>query len=256
MQKVSKLIKSTLNGTYTLSIRIGENEFEDQLRSFFDNVNSQVDFVCNMLKKDPYLKEGFNAIGFSQGSQFLRAYVQRCNNPPVRSLISLGGQHQGVYGLPRCPGDSIEFCDRMRELLSFGAYIPWIQKSVVQAQYWHDPLDQESYQKNNIFLADINNEGLHKNYTYKKNLISLKNFVLVKFKNDNMVQPAESQWFEFYNLNKSIVPLRESSIYLEDRIGLKILDETNRLHLLEVDGDHLQFTDEWFVQNIIIKFLK
>lgn len=39
----------------------------------------------------------YNAIGFSQGSQFLRAVAQRCPQG-MRKLISFGGQHQGVYG--------------------------------------------------------------------------------------------------------------------------------------------------------------
>jgi len=43
--------------------------------------------VCNKLAADPNLKGGFNAIGFSQGGQFLRAYTQRCNNPPVHNIL-------------------------------------------------------------------------------------------------------------------------------------------------------------------------
>lgn len=39
----------------------------------------------------------YNAIGFSQGSQFLRAVAQRCPHG-MKTLISFGGQHQGVYG--------------------------------------------------------------------------------------------------------------------------------------------------------------
>lgn len=30
--------------------------------------------------------------------------------------------------------------------------------SLVQAEYWHDPLKEEDYRKNSIFLADINQE--------------------------------------------------------------------------------------------------
>lgn len=30
--------------------------------------------------------------------------------------------------------------------------------SLVQAEYWHDPLKEEEYRKNSIFLADINQE--------------------------------------------------------------------------------------------------
>lgn len=28
----------------------------------------------------------------------------------------------------------------------------------MQAEYWHDPMKEEEYQKNSIFLADINQE--------------------------------------------------------------------------------------------------
>ena len=84
--------------------------------------------MCEELKAIPELKDGFNAIGFSQGAdlsrdllssrplserqerdatpcpccfcavggQFMRAVVERCQDtgPPARTLITLGAQHQ------------------------------------------------------------------------------------------------------------------------------------------------------------------
>jgi len=41
-------------------------------------VNDQVAEACETLAADPQLADGFNAVGFSQGGQFLRALVQRC----------------------------------------------------------------------------------------------------------------------------------------------------------------------------------
>lgn len=35
------------------------------------NVNKQIDIVCDQLAKDSKLQSGYNAIGFSQGGQFL-----------------------------------------------------------------------------------------------------------------------------------------------------------------------------------------
>jgi palmitoyl-protein thioesterase len=64
---------------------------------------------------------GYNAIGFSQGGQFLRAVAQRCPLG-MKNLITLGGQHQGVYGLPNCPALSKKTCEYFREMLSYGAY--------------------------------------------------------------------------------------------------------------------------------------
>lgn len=68
-----------------------------------------------------------------------------------------------------------------------------------------------------------------------------------------MVTPHESEHFGFYQANNpsKIIPLRESSLYINDLLGLKILDEQSRLIFLESDTDHLQFTDQWFIDNII-----
>jgi len=52
----------------------------------------------------------------------------------MKSLVTLGGQHQGVYGFPRCPGESIALCNIMRELLNLGAYVDLVQNTLVQAQ--------------------------------------------------------------------------------------------------------------------------
>ena len=44
---------------------------QDMANGFFMNVNYQVQQVCDKLENDPKLKSGYNAIGFSQGGQFL-----------------------------------------------------------------------------------------------------------------------------------------------------------------------------------------
>lgn len=51
-----------------------------------------------------------------------RALAQRCPNPPMRTLISLGGQHQGVFGLPKCPTLSVSSCEYITKLLNYAAY--------------------------------------------------------------------------------------------------------------------------------------
>lgn len=118
---------------------------QDTENGFFKDVNEQVSMVCSQLAQEPQLKGGYNAMGFSQGAQFLyvtavleplcgsncshsaaehirasfsgrqpvwgdsslppftlpvssmcrRAVAQRCPSPPMKTLISVGGQHQG-----------------------------------------------------------------------------------------------------------------------------------------------------------------
>jgi hypothetical protein len=50
-----------------------------------------------------------------------RAVAQRCPSPPMLNLISFGGQHQGVYGVPHCWYPN-KWCNYIRELLTYGAY--------------------------------------------------------------------------------------------------------------------------------------
>lgn len=95
----------------------------------------------------------------------------------------------------------------------------WVQDLLVQAEYWHDPLNEKAYQKKSIFLADINNEYVQ-NAAYKKNLLKLDNLVLVKFEADSMVEPPVTSWFEFYTPGQGveITPLNKSEIYVKVNI--------------------------------------
>ncbi|XP_048358096.1 palmitoyl-protein thioesterase 1 [Sphaerodactylus townsendi] len=252
MGYIKKIVEEKIPGIYVLSLRIGNNLIEDVENSFLMNVNDQVKLVCGVLARDPKLQGGYNSMGFSQGGQFLRAVVQRCPYPPMLNLISVGGQHQGVYGFPRCPGESSRLCDWIRKMLDLGAYTAAVQERLVQAQYWHDPLNEEEYRKNSLFLADINQERCV-NQTYKKNLMSLKKFVMVKFLNDTMVDPPASEWFGYYQSGqaKKTIPLKETSLYTEDRLGLKEMDQAGKLVYLGAEGDHLHFSKEWFFKNIL-----
>ncbi|XP_043573671.1 palmitoyl-protein thioesterase 1 [Chiloscyllium plagiosum] len=249
---IKKLVEKEITGIYVLSLEIGNSIAEDMENSFFMNVNDQVELVCNILSKDKNLQNGYNAMGFSQGGQFLRAVAQRCPSPAMLKLITFGGQHQGVYGLPRCPGETSQICNLIRKMLNVGAYSSPIQDHLVQAEYWHDPLNEDLYREKSIFLADINQErGI--NESYKVNLMKLKKLVMVKFLNDTMVDPVDSEWFGFYKVGqaKDTYSLQESALYQEDRLGLKTMDKAGKLQFLTVNGDHLQFSEEWFVTNII-----
>ena len=103
----------------------------------------QVATVCKHLAQTPELAGGFNAVGFSQGGQFIRAVLERCQHtgPRMHTLITLGGQHQGIMSVPTCwsPGTGYApsaLCKSMQHLLGFGAYLPWVRDHIVQAQYF------------------------------------------------------------------------------------------------------------------------
>lgn len=44
---------------------------EDYESGYFVHPNKQIENACQQIKSDPKLQNGYNAVGFSQGSQFL-----------------------------------------------------------------------------------------------------------------------------------------------------------------------------------------
>jgi len=259
MGRLGKTIMKHKPGTHVHSIRIGKNIATDTLAGFLTPVDEQVEEACSQIAAEPLLANGYNAIGFSQGSQFLRAVAQRCPSPPMKNLISIGGQHQGVYGIPNCNYDDaslVSLCNGLRKLVTTAAYTDMVQSHVVQAQYWHDPKDEATYREKSQFIADINQER-EVNEAYKKNLQQLENFVMVKFNQDSMVHPTESQWFGFYKPGnpRSLMTLQESELYTQDKLGLAAMDKAGKLVFLELEGDHMQMSDAWFVENIVNVYL-
>lgn len=257
MGRIKRLIEKTLPGIYVYSVEVTDSIIGDTIAGFIGDVNDQITQIAGKIAANSNLSRGFNAVGFSQGSQFLRGLVERYNDPPMYTLVSMGGQHQGVFGLPNCEPDNW-FCNDTRVLLDCCAYWPEIQKLSVQAQYWHDSINEDKYVDGSAFIADINNEKPNQfNLTYKANLRELRSLVLVQFLNDTIVIPKESEWFGFYaaGSDTEVVPYYETSVWLNDTIGLQELNNTGRLVFLGCPGNHLQFTDDWFVDNIILPYL-
>ncbi|CAD7703062.1 unnamed protein product, partial [Ostreobium quekettii] len=238
------------------SIATGEGESGDVESTYFGNVNEQVLKVCEELQGIPELQGGFNAVGFSQGSQFLRAVVEYCQHkgPKMHVLVTMGGQHEGISNVPGCANEHDNWCWLMQEIMEHGAYTTWASEHVVQAQYVKDPQDLHGYMKYNPFLPVINNEHADKNPQYRTNLASLEKLVLLRFEYDSVVIPRESSWFSFFN-GTDLIPMRDLDIYKEDWIGLKQLDERGAIDIGDVPGDHMEFTMEWFMEHVVEKYL-
>jgi palmitoyl-protein thioesterase len=86
-------------------------------------------------------------------------------------------------------------------MLRRGAYSYYVRDHVIQAQYFKDPFQLDSYYKHNIFLPYINNELPAINQTYSKSLKKLNKFILVKFSKDSMIVPRESAVSQTKSLN-------------------------------------------------------
>jgi palmitoyl-protein thioesterase len=90
------------------------------------------------------------------------------------------------------------------------------------------------YYAQNHFLTLINGEVEEtRNETFKNNLVSLANFVMIRFSQDKTVVPSESSWFGSFAPpdqgddaglpwdEEKVLPLEQQPVYREDWIGLR-----------------------------------
>ena len=242
------MINDTIGPTHTYFIRLDEDASTDRQATFLGNLTTQVEKVCEDLASDPILSKAsaINALGFSQGGQFVRAYVERCNNPQVANLVTFGSQHNGISEFQNCANDDW-LCRSWTGYLKSHTWSNYVQSKLVPAQYFRNPEDLESYIEHSNFLADINNEREVKNSTYKENMKKLESFAMYLFANDTTVIPKETGWFaEVNTTSDEVTKLQDRTIYEEDWLGLKSLDEEGKLHFNTIVGAHMQFDDEIF----------
>lgn len=248
LHDIATLIDTIHPGTYTYIIQLGADGNADRTASFLGNVTQQIESACAQLAADPILSTApaIDAVGFSQGGQFLRGYVQTCNRPPVRNLLTFGSQHNGIREFQKCKSAFDLVCQGASALLRTGSvWSAYVQSRLVPAQYYRDPAELGRYLESSAWLADVNNEREVKNATYARNLAGLENLVMVLFEEDKTVIPKESGWFaEVNGTSDEVTALRNRTIYKEDWIGLRTLDEKGGLVFEKVKGEHMQLDEK------------
>ncbi|CZT18783.1 related to palmitoyl-(protein) hydrolase [Ramularia collo-cygni] len=255
LHSVGELAQEVYPGTYVYYIRIDDDGGEDRSATFLGNLTEQVASVCQALHDDPKLKDKktgevrVDALGFSQGGQFLRGLLQRCNGLSMRSLVTFGSQHNGIAQIKAC-GTWDFVCKGALALIRGNAWTDYAQSHVVPAQYYRTINDttglaSDDYLKHSNFLADINNERDVRNATYNTRLASLETMVMFVFENDTTVIPKESGWFAEVNATSGeVTPLRNRKMYKEDWVGLKKLDKKGGLIFKTTPGDHMQLEED------------
>lgn len=235
-------------------------DLEDQTNGFLMNMDDQVDQFARVVRSDPKLAAGFNAIGFSQGNTLIRGYIHRYNKPPVKSFVSMHGVMMGVSGLPQCPmsvpalGTVCKTVDWM--VSHFGVYSQFVQNRLAQANYYRDSANLKTYRKDAHFLPYINNEVKGKeNATYTANFKSLERLVLVMAQDDTMIHPKESEHFGYFKDGslKELVDMKNAPWYTEDWFGLKSLDKAGKIDFFSTPGNHLRFTEE-FLSKMVAQY--
>lgn len=57
---------------------------------------------------------------------FRRGLAQRCPEPRMKTLITMAGQHQGLYGIPDCDPITKPLCDQLRKSVNDVAYLGFV----------------------------------------------------------------------------------------------------------------------------------
>ncbi|KAH0599515.1 hypothetical protein MHUMG1_02303 [Metarhizium humberi] len=257
LAEIAKLADDIAPGIFVHIINPTPDGSDDRTSTFIGNVTHQVQIVCDQLAKNRVLSTApaIDAIGFSQGGQFLRGYVERCNFPRVRNLITFGSQHNGITEFKQC-GALDYICKAAMALLRFNVWSSFVQNRLVPAQYYRpvEDSDYALYLDGSNYLADINNERDKKNATYKENLVRLDNFVMYLFENDTVAIPKETSWFGEVQVNGQHTPLKERKMYKEDWLGLKTLDRKGALSFRTIKGDHMHIPEHVF-KDVMTEFL-
>lgn len=175
--------------------------------------------------------EGINLVGYSQGGLLARTILQRFPGHNVRNFISLSSPQAGQYGTQFLH----LFFPNLVCQTAYELFYSKIGQHTSIGNYWNDPHHQELYYKYSTFLPYVNNE---KNSTkmpmYKQGLTKLERMVLVGGPEDGVITPWQSSHFGYYDVNETVIDMRDRRIYKDDLIGLKTLDESGRLVLITV----------------------
>ncbi|OAF72109.1 hypothetical protein A3Q56_00104 [Intoshia linei] len=207
----------------------------------------QTSMACMWLKEneDKFLK-GYDAIGLSQGGLFFRTLSQTCIDvPKINNLLTIGAPHRGIAKVPHC-----KICDIIIDIfnISDNVYETDIICQIISVfSYWHNVKFEDLYRRK-TFSGFMNHFGPNVNF---------KRLIMVQFLNDSVVEPRQSECFEYYELKNgyenTIQPFVQSDIYVKDTIGLKNLYDSNNMICIKVRGDHLQI-DPLSISEIIKKY--
>ena len=252
MKDIKRLLEKYLK-TKVYCVEIGNGRMD----SIFMNLEKQSQMACTNIKKIKDFEGKFNIMGVSQGTLIGRHVIEKCNmKGKVQNYVSFMGPQMGIGYIPKLSCG--KFCDIFNNLVAnFNKKNPkLLAEKIAPASYWKYRYQYDQYMKDNVYLKDLNNEGPQKNQNYKNRIMNLNKMLLVKGSLDTIISPRESSYFEFYDKKgEKIVPLKQSDFYINDYLGIKALDQQNKLKFVTFNQKHVKYSEKEFAIHIV-GFLK
>lgn len=253
MQSLATSISAAYPGTYAVAVDVADGFF-----SFITAMETQVDQFAQVVQADPNLKNGFSAVGLSQGGLVVRGYIEKYNNPPVHSFVSICGVQGGEYNCPL----EIDILPFVCSIFESNPYDFLFNGSIPLSfsDYWVTYDDEAEYLARNTFLPVYNNQVPHpNNATFEANWKSLAKVALVAGTQDTVVYPWQSEQFGGYAWNSSasngtVYTFTESVFYTGNVLGMRDQYEAGVIDFLQFDGDHLRFNQSFWDEEILPYF--
>jgi len=171
-----------------------------------------------------------------------RAIVEQCEGLNVNTLFTYGGPHMGFSTYKKCDH---WWCPVFYRIAGYVTEYVLDLNIIAPSDYATPYFNLARGTDKPTFLPELNNGTLG----------NLTNFAMFMWNDDTQIQPKESSWFWQYDSQGSLVKLRDSDVYKEDRIGLKKLDEAGGLWFYHGNGAHMDLEDE-YIDKYLVPFLR
>ena len=239
-------------GVHVECIEVGNGFWDSMMKP----IDQQVELACESIKSNPNFQDKFSILGISQGTLIGRYIIEKCDiKGQVMRYMSFDGPQMGVGFIPKINCGT--FCDWIVNLTVPMAYK--FKDTIAPMEYLKYKYDRSYYDEHDVFLKMLNND--YEKYEDRdqeiyRRFTSLEKVKLIKSREDSVIVPRESSWFEFFDRDgKTIIPLEESDFYIQDYIGLRKLIEEGKVTFTEFAEEHVLYHIKEYQEEIVPFFL-
>lgn len=223
-------------------------EYAAKAETFTHSITRQAETACDALRArlgagaDPEAEREVSLIGHSNGAMVSRWVIQNCAGLRVVHFVSVGGPLRGITQVPKRNVPAA-----LQPMLSWASRKAYLENQWLgPAGYMYDPANYGAFLRARTFLGELNQEAV-RNETQRSRFARLESLTLIKFAQDEIVEPPASAWFAQQVATpegERVLPVEETGRFWdEDLLGLRELNASGRVRFALAPGRHDSLTD-------------